>query len=193
MSRYLSTLSQKMGGDTNGGASTQTSSTTSSAPADSRASDRARSIGQMQAATSMLEGLVKFGQAQQQARAIKSDIRSTEITAVAEEGEAARAIGDLYDRVAQTVGAQRVAFAASGIDTTSGTAAQVQEKTRRTGEETAQSMRTANASRALQRRAQIKAMLGNAKDVRSAGLANVGLSIYNSAISAAAAGAKGGG
>lgn len=182
MSRYLSTLSTALGGDKAEGT---TAGTGSSAPVDGKSADRARTIGQIQAGTSMLEGLAKFGAAQQQARGIKADARSAEISAVAEEGEAARAIGDLYDRIAQTVGAQRVAFAASGVDGNSGTAAQVQEKTRRVGEETAQSMRAANASRALQRRAQIKSMLGQAKDVRSAGLFNVGVSIFNSAVAAA--------
>jgi hypothetical protein len=176
MSRYLSTLSTALGGDK--GAGTTATPGSPSAPT-SQASDRAQTIGRIQAGTSMLEGLAKFGAAQAQARAIKSDAKSTEITAVAEEGEAARAIGDLYDRVAQTVGAQRVAFAASGVDGTSGTAAQVQEKTRRVGEETAQSMRGSSASRALQRRAQIKSMIGQAKDIRSAALFNLATTAVN--------------
>lgn len=183
MSRYLSTLSTAMGAH-EGAHSTAPNG--SPGPVDGRAAQRAETIGRIQAGTSMLEGLAKFGAAQAQARAIKVDAKSTEITAVAEEGEAARAIGDLYDRVAQTVGAQRVAYAASGIDGSSGTAAQTQEKTRRTGEETAQSMRSANASRALQRRAQIRSMIGQAKDVRSAGVFN----LATTAINAGAAVAK---
>lgn len=185
MSRYLSTLSTALGGDRMAGT---TSASGASAPVDGRAGERAQTIGRIQARTSMLEGLAKYGAAQNQARAIKADAKSTEITMVAEEGEAARAIGDLYDRVAQTVGAQRVAFAASGIDGTSGTASQVQEKTRREGEETAQSTRAAAASRALQRRAQIKSMIGQAKDVRSAGLFNLFVTAASSAGQAAKVG-----